>query len=414
MGRIADGWADQQTGIAPGTQSQQNGCFARLDRFLAYCGIQDKFLDTFSTNARIYVLSAFAASVRRNEHDKTSLTLLSGKTVRSTIHNVCSQFRTHLRCIPNLEADGRPSLHIKRQIDGYFSNDPTPTHKKCLPPSVFRKLLSNTATPLSTAIGQLATGALFFGMRSCEYTKVVGSRKTDTSRVRDIRFFNNRREIIKSASLQQEEITSVSISFSKRKNGDKEVCITMHRTDSDLCPVKAWVLIVTRILSYAHTNLNTCVNYVEIDGLPRRIEAKEVMSVIRLTVSLIGSHELGFGPDSVGTHSIRSSFAMFLHLNKIPTEKIMLQGHWKSISFIDYIRPQVSEFSRDLSRIMIQANDFFTIPDELPTTKTLTLPEHNTLHSLSNAHNTLTVGQRHDQRILRTPQRARLQHLLWI
>ena len=71
----------------------------------------------------------------------------------------------------------------------------------------------------------------------------------------------------------------------------------MHKTDSDLCPVKAWSQIVRRILSYINTDLNTYVNYIEIDGKPRHIESKEIMSVMRLTVSLIGSHELGFGPD---------------------------------------------------------------------------------------------------------------------
>ena len=358
MGRIADGWIDQQAGIASGTHSQQNGCFARWERFLACCGVQDKFLDTFSVNSRIYILSAFAASVRRNEHGKTGLSALSAQTVRVTINNVCAQFRTSLRGSPNLEADGRPSLRIKRQIDGYISHDPATKHQKCIPPSVFRKLLHNTSTPLSTAIGQLTTGALFFGMHSCEYSKVTCTRKTDTLRLRDIRFFDQRSEVPKSVTLSHQHITSVSITFPKTKNGDKEVCITMHNSDSDLCPVKAWVAIVQRILSYHKTDLHTYVNYVEVDGKPRHIESKEVMSAIRLAVSLVGSHELGFGPDAVGTHSIRSSFAMFLHLNKIPAEEIMLQGRWKSMAFIDYIRPQVSEFSSGLSKIMIQANNF--------------------------------------------------------
>lgn len=187
LGRIADGWSDQQAGIAPGTHAQQSGCFARWERLLACCGIQDKFLDTFSVQSRICVMSAFAASVRPNEHGKTGLPSLSGKTVRATLYNVCAQFRTNLRCNPNLEADGRPSLRLKRQIDGYIDNEPAPRHQKCLPPNVFRKLLTNTSTPLSTTIGQLTTGALFYGMRS-----------------------------------------SVSIAFPKTKNGDKEAYITMH------------------------------------------------------------------------------------------------------------------------------------------------------------------------------------------
>ena len=188
----------------------------------------------------------------------------------------------------------------------------------------------------------------------------------------------------------------------------------MHKTDSELCPVKAWSLIVRRILSYDNTDLSTTVKYVEINGKPKYIEVKEVMSVIRLTVCLIGSHELGFGPDSVGTHSIRSSFAMFLHLNTIPAEKIMLQGRWKSMAFLDYIRPQVSKFSRDLSRIMLQANDFFTIPDD-PNPRGD--PQPNDVRqaptSGTSPHN-LTIGQGYDHRMLQTSQRSRLRHLIWI
>ena len=257
---------------------------------------------------------------------------------------------------------------------------------------VFRKPLANTSTPLAQAIGQHTTGALFFGMRSCEYSKITGPRKTDTLKIKDVRFFHNKREITKSQTLHHSHIILVSISLPKQKNGDKEACITMHKTHSDLFPVKAWSNIARRILSYKNTKLNTYVNYIEHENKPRHIEAKEIMSVIRLTVSLIESHELGFGPDSVGTHSIHSSFAMFLHLNKIPAEKIMLQGRWKSMAFLDYIRPQVSEFSRDLSRFMLQVNDFFTIPDDnapntVQQTTTLKTPQH-----------TLTIGQRYDYR----------------
>ena len=40
-------------------------------------------------------------------------------------------------------------------------------------------------------MGQLATGAFFFGMRSCEYLTVSGTRKTKQLTVNDIRFFKN-------------------------------------------------------------------------------------------------------------------------------------------------------------------------------------------------------------------------------
>lgn len=87
------------------------------------------------------------------------------------------------------------SLAINRQIKGYINEDPAVQHQKCLPIGVFRKLWSNRASQLTTAIGQLAVGALFFGMRSCEYSCVIGDRNTKLLQVKDIRFFRGRKEI---------------------------------------------------------------------------------------------------------------------------------------------------------------------------------------------------------------------------
>ena len=88
-------------------------------------------------------------------------------------------------------------------------------------------------------------------------------------------------------------------------------------------------------------------------------------SLIRLAVSLIGEATSGFGPDDVGTHSIRNSFAMFLYLKRVGDSRIMLQGRWRSLAFMDYIRPQVDEFSAGLSALMTQVNDFYTVPDNI-------------------------------------------------
>ena len=106
---------------------------------------------------------------------------------------------------------------------------------------MFKKLYNNKFNELSTAIGQLTVGALFFGMRSCEYSKVTGERKTQIIKIKHVRFFNGNREIVKSANMNERDITSVTITFVKQKNGDKEADRTMHRTNSELCPVRAWV-----------------------------------------------------------------------------------------------------------------------------------------------------------------------------
>ena len=85
--------------------------------------------------------------------------------------------------------------------------------------------------------------------------------------------------------------------------------------------------------------------------------------MIRLQITVIGQEILGFGPDDAGTHSMRSSFAMLLHLAGKDPLIIMLQGRWRSQAFMDYIRPQVAEFSTGLSEAMMTNHDFYHIPE---------------------------------------------------
>ena len=79
----------------------------------------------------------------------------------------------------------------------------------------------NKSTHLSTAIGQLTNGALFYGMRSCEYSKVKGTRKTKLLLIRNFTFYfykkkititRNRAHLLRTA-------TSVMVEFIDKKTG---------------------------------------------------------------------------------------------------------------------------------------------------------------------------------------------------
>ena len=271
-------------------------------------------------------------------------------------------------------------------------------------------------TELSTAIRQLATGALFFGMRSCEYSKVQGDRKTRLLQLKNIRFFIGRKEIKKSANMNLQRATLISITFTQQKNGQKEADITMHRSRSDLCPVKIWGEIVKRILSYPKTNLDTPVNYVLLNSKAKYIASKDVLKQILLTVTLIGSDKLGFTSDAVGTHSIRSSFAMLLYQKGIRSDRIMLQGRWRSNAFLEYIRPQVLEFSAGLSEIMLQNANFYTIPENdlnLRETNLMFNPNDPQMTAELNVAQPPINGPRSDQSIVRPLPPAAHVHLHW-
>ena len=56
---------------------------------------------------------------------------------------------------------------------------------------------------------------------------------------------------------------------------------------------------------------------------------------------------------------------MQLHLVGVKDHMIMLQGRWKSLSFLQYIRLQVQELSKDLSQKMATtAVSHFNISEE--------------------------------------------------
>ena len=153
--------------------------------------------------------------------------------------------------------------------------------------------------------------------------------------------------------------------------------ISQFKNNTNLCPVLAYTSIVKRILSYPKTTTSTSINTVLIDNQLIEIKSSFLTSHIRSVVAAFGKSDLGFSPSEVGTHSVRSSTAMQLFLNKVPTYQIMLLGRWSSDAFLRYIHRQVNEFSAGLSDLMIK-QDFFTIPD-------IETVEHNDLRTQNTA-----------------------------
>ena len=118
---------------------------------------------------------------------------------------------------------------------------------------------------------------------------------------------------------------------------------------------------MSRICGYKGMNESTEVDmFVNSDCKSSHIKANEVAQHLEKVVTSVGKARLGFDALRVGTHSIRTSFAMMLYLQHIHASTIMLQGQWSSDAFLLYVRPQVQQFSSGLSAKMVQ-NDFFTV-----------------------------------------------------
>ena len=149
-----------------------------------------------------------------------------------------------------------------------------------------------------------------------------------------------------------------------QKNQEKHETVTLDKNeDLLLCPVKSWAQVIQRISNYPQTTSNTPINVIQYNDKLYRITSKDNINFLRKTVRSITDIDLGFEPNEIGTHSIRSGGAMSMKLANISDTTIRLIGRWKSDSFLKYIRIQIKQFSSNLSSRMLENEHFTHIPN---------------------------------------------------
>jgi len=276
---------------------------------------------------------------------------------------VAQAFKLAARPDPRLDSDGKLAFLLQRQLRGYKSIDPGEVPQVAITGSVLRKFYTLSISPRDKALCELFIGAFFFAMRSCEYIKVQGPRKTKLLTLKNIRFFRGNRQL-KHSEPQLPEADCVSITFEQQKRETKNDVITQHRSgDKVLCPVRIWASIVRRISAYPDAVPSNTVNTFRLgDGPTVFLSGTELLRKLRLAATAIGPDVLGFSAKEIGLHSARSGAAMAMYLAHIPVFTIMLLGRWSSDAFLRYIRKQVKEFSNGVSSKMITKECFFTIP----------------------------------------------------
>ena len=155
MDLLSAGLLASSQGVAPGTYSQQSGCFDRWRQFQDDVGISNEFLDGLEHSQKAGILSAFCESVRRNENGKRKLDRLAGDTVKATLTNVCSTIRANFRVNPALDDKGAFDLSLKRQLHNYKQVDPPSKNQRALPTIVFKHAWRNKTTQRNNALSEL-------------------------------------------------------------------------------------------------------------------------------------------------------------------------------------------------------------------------------------------------------------------
>jgi hypothetical protein len=129
------------------------------------------------------------------------------------------------------------------------------------------------------------------------------------------------------------------------------------------------VSLVQRILNTVPTATpDSPINTIQLISTASQVSSTILRQFIRSTCT-IGGGKATFGYDAtdIGTKSIRSGAAMGLFLMNHPVHKIMILGRWSSDAFLVYIRPQVLEWTNNMSQDMIHNNSFTDATDSRKT-----------------------------------------------
>lgn len=345
---------------------------------------------------RCLFICAFAQWLRFSQRSGgAARTPIKKGTIETALGHVAENFRVSGLADPTKNLNGKTHDYLRQILSGFDTLDPPVKRQKALPPTVIRRCRTKGRNERDRHAGRLIAGAYFFAMRSCEYCKVSGERKTTNVALIDIEFRKGRQVLRHDGTISSlltclQFADTVSIIFRLQKNKEKEDTVTMYRArDKAFCPVRAWADIVIAVRSIPGSTDDTPV-HTYLDGkATRQVTSDHVRKIIKAVVKEFGKDRLGFTEDEVGTHSIRASTAMALYLSRVPVFVIMLIGRWSSDAFLNYIRKQVQDFSKGVFDAMTQTPDFFTIPTscfEDPRTRNpLSLSSSNSgLHNGSN------------------------------
>ena len=228
---------------------------------------------------------------------------------------------------------------------------------------------------LDAAVADLAILGFFFAMRSCENTEVPVRGRTRLLALRNLQFWDSQRQLIHHSSPLLHRAHRLSVTFDLQKNLNKRDTRTQERTsDPAMCPVRSAASMASRIHRHAiQPPPDTPINFVVVSKARTQVTQGLLRHQLRETCRRLGGKPvLGYGPDEIGTKSIRSGAAMALFLQNHSVSRIMILGRWSSDAFLAYIRPQVLEWTNNMSRDMIALDNFFHATD--PSTRDPTDP----------------------------------------
>jgi hypothetical protein len=311
------------------------------------------------TPVRINLLLGFAVRVRRGDYGDGHQ--VRAATVQVALRAIGKTFELEGLPNPTYRSEGKYWLMIQRQIEAYRRQDPPAQHKLAIPVSVINHLIkvgANSKSVKLQACCDMSTIAFYFLLRVGEYTshRRGERRRTKQFRACDIIFYDSQDNIIPNTAPLHllNTATTAVMRITNQKNGTRGSRISHTTSGTKACPVRALARRVHYIMNHSECNAEDIISTYHSPRTrsTRPLQARDMNTLIKSAVSLLGLDKKGFPPASVSSHSLRAGGAMAMHLNHVDRDKIRKQGRWSSDTFLMYIHEQISAFSSGLARKM--------------------------------------------------------------
>jgi hypothetical protein len=364
MGALLAAAHARDDGVTAGTISKGNTWWKRWIEFMHNCELADDiFLTQFTHHKKHLLLGAFSQRVRDNEWSRSSKGydhLVAG-TCRTAIEAVCQAFCTAGYDNPGQDAHGQFAFILQRQMKGYKNNDLAEQPQKAIPFRLLQKLITlPMKCPLRRRFQKLTHMAFFFAMRSCEYLKVSGGRRTQPICMCDIVFRDQFNRVMHHTDPNLREAELVSITFRFQKRDLRDDTITQSRSGNrTFCPVVTCAGIIRDMLLDKNAPTDFVYKFRQDNGTFMDLHSRSALVMLHQSLRELDSKSLNIKADECGLHSLHSSALMAMYLSGIPVYMIMLLGWWSSDAFLRYIRKQVTEFSKGIAQKMIQRPVYF-------------------------------------------------------
>ena len=223
----------------------------------------------------------------------------------------------------------------------------------------FRKPGEPVADSMYSQLVDLYLGFFFFAGRCCEFCFTSRPGRTTRVTVADVEFRDATMTlVVLTEETDLDSLMFVTVRFREQKNKQKSQKRTQGRTnDPVLDPVLRLARAVLRIKRKVEDwNGDTELCTIGRKSNETRISDKLVLETLRMVCRIHGSNGcFGFKPEEIGNKSLRSGAAMAMFLSKKGYGEVAIKflGRWRSMAFMDYIRPQAMEATSDTAAHMV-------------------------------------------------------------